>query len=89
MRVRVSEKTQIDVELPGIARSRNTPAPDSQSKTSKESHREPIRRAKRAGAPVSDQQDVPAKATNQISPEVREWLDRVVLPILEKVIFKV
>jgi hypothetical protein len=79
----VRNKAQIDLEPHREDRPRNAAATRRQPKVADESNPHMNRSENR------DQQIVEVSERNEISPEVQDWLNRVVLPILKKVIFNV
>ena len=83
IRVCVRNKAQIDLEPHREDRPRNAAATRRQPKVADESNPHMNRSENR------DQQIVEVSERNEISPEVQDWLNRVVLPILKKVIFNV
>jgi hypothetical protein len=89
IRVRVSHKGQIGSELRRNNLPRNTAAPGRESKAAEGPYPDISQRVRSAAHAEPDQQVVAAKVRNEISPEVQDWLNRVVLPILKKVIFNV
>jgi hypothetical protein len=87
--VLVDNKAQIGVVLRGNDRPRSTTVPDRQSKAAKGSNPDISKRVRSDAHAKPDQPVAKAKGKNETSPEVQDWLNRVVLPILKKVIFDV
>lgn len=87
VRVSVGDKAQIGSELRRNNRPRNAAATGRQSKAVEEPYPDISQRMRSAAHAERDQQVATAKVRNEISPEVQDWLNRVVLPILKKVIF--
>lgn len=81
--MQVSNKAHIGSDLHRNDRRHNTVTTYMQPKSDEISYHDIGQPAKQ------DQHIVKASTRNGISPEVQDWLNRVVLPILKKVIFNV
>jgi hypothetical protein len=89
IRVVVDNKAQIGVELRGNNRPRSTAVPDPRSQATRGSNPNISKRVRTDAHAKPDQQVAKAKGKDDTSPELQDWLNRVVLPILKKVIFDV
>lgn len=85
----VSNKAQIGSDLRRDKRPRNSTATGRQLDAIVGSHSEKSSRVTSVKHGRHDEQVAAITVRNEISPEVEDWLNRVVLPILKKVIFNV
>ena len=83
----MSDKTQFGSKLRRDIQSRNTAATHVQSNAKGESHSDLGPRVKPEKSARRNGQVATTSVREEIPPEVKDWLDRVVLPILKKVIF--